>query len=121
MYETKQKKLTQGIVGSSNSSSNELGEKGKILNDVYRTLSKDYYSAENLNSDVLVQGAIVGLTNAVGDKYTSYFPPVQSENFISNLEGSFEGIGAYVELTEPGKMMIISPIVGSPAEKAGLK
>ena len=37
-----------------------------------------------------------------------------------DLEGSFEGIGATVEMRD-GRLTVVAPIDGSPAEKAGLK
>ena len=61
------------------------------------------------------------MAEATGDKYTIYFPPAESKNFQDSLAGEFEGIGAYMEMTTGGIAKIISPISGSPAEKAGLK
>ena len=61
------------------------------------------------------------MAEASGDKHTAYFPPVESKNFQDSLAGEFHGIGAYVDMPKPGVLHIISPISGTPSEKAGLK
>ena len=68
----------------------------------------------------LMQGAIRGMMDALGDKQTFYMEPQVYKNETSSLQGSYEGIGAYVDTTGE-YLMIISPIDGSPAEQAGLK
>ena len=68
----------------------------------------------------LMQGAIRGMMDALGDKQTFYMEPQVYKNETSSLQGSYEGIGAYVDTTGE-YLTIISPIDGSPAEQAGLK
>ncbi len=58
---------------------------------------------------------------STGDEYTVYFPPTESQAFQDELAGSFEGIGAYVDMATPGVLKIVSPIADSPAEKAGIR
>lgn len=72
-----------------------------------------------VNDVVLMQGAIRGMMEALGDKQTFYMEPQVYENETSSLQGSYEGIGAYVD-TDGEYLTIISPIEGSPAELAGL-
>ena len=96
-------------------------EQIKILEDVYKTLLEDHYDRQNLESKELLYNAIEGLAEGTEDDYTTYFPPVENKDFQQSLSWEYEGIGAYVEMPEPGHMIIISPIVGSPSEKAGLK
>lgn len=64
---------------------------------------------------------MAGMADATGDKHTVYFPPTESKEFQEGLSGHFEGIGAYVDMAVPGVLKIVSPLVGSPAEKAGIK
>ncbi|MDB5237712.1 MAG: Carboxyl-terminal processing protease [Parcubacteria group bacterium] len=68
----------------------------------------------------LVEGAIQGMTAVYGDPYTVFFPPAQSKNFQSQIQGNFDGIGAEIGLNKDGVLTIIAPLKGSPAEKAGL-
>lgn len=92
-----------------------------VLNDAYLKLRNEYYDASKVEEADLIRGAITGMTEATGDKHTVYFPPTESKQFQDELSGELEGIGAYVDMTVPGVLNVISPLVGSPAEKVGLK
>jgi carboxyl-terminal processing protease len=99
----------------------DFGEKEKILGDVYKTISNWHYDKAEFDENQLTQWAIKGLAEAAWDKYTSYFPPVESNYFFEALDWEYEWIGAYVDMQTPGNLIIISPIVGSPSEAAGIK
>ncbi len=58
------------------------------------------------------------MAEATKDPYTTYFPPAESKNFNESIQGEFFGIGAYIEMKEPNKLIIASPIKGNPAEQA---
>jgi len=68
----------------------------------------------------LMQGAIRGMMDALGDQQTFYMEPETYESETSSLQGQYEGIGAYVD-TDGDYLTIVSPIEGSPAEQAGLQ
>jgi carboxyl-terminal processing protease len=69
----------------------------------------------------LMRGAIQGMLKALGDEHTSYLDPDLTKRFEAQLNGAaYEGIGAWVDATGDF-LKIISPMPGSPAEKAGLK
>jgi len=79
-----------------------------------------YYDKSAINANNLLNGAITGMVNSLGDPYTIYLPPQQNSNFQQGLAGQFDGIGA--ELAMKGKsVIVVAPIVGSPASKAGIK
>jgi len=67
----------------------------------------------------LFYGAIQGMVAAVGDPYTVYLPPEESKKFFEDIKGTFEGIGAEIGKRKE-KLIIVAPLEGSPAEKAGL-
>jgi len=69
--------------------------------------------------DKLVDGAIHGMLEALDDPFTTYMNKEESEQFNENISSSFQGIGAEVTV-EDGRVAIVSPMKGSPAEKAGL-
>jgi carboxyl-terminal processing protease len=73
-----------------------------------------------IDDQALMQGAIRGMMDALGDKQTFYMEPQVYESETSSLQGQYEGIGAYVD-TDGEFLTIVSPIEGSPADKAGLK
>ena len=68
---------------------------------------------------VLMQGAIRGMMEALGDEQTFYMDPKLYSDETLSLQGEYEGIGAYVDL-KGEYLTIVSPIAGSPAELAGL-
>ncbi len=69
----------------------------------------------------LMRGAIRGMLDGLGDQHSSYIDPDQLAAFNTQIEGQqYEGIGAWVD-PSGDYLTIISPMVGSPAEKAGLK
>lgn len=69
----------------------------------------------------LLEGLKGGLANATGDPYTEYFNKEEAKKFDNELNGSFTGIGAELGEDEKGNLIIVSPIEGFPASKAGLR
>jgi len=68
----------------------------------------------------LMEGAIRGMMEALGDQHSSYMNPQEYKDATTQLQGSYAGIGAYVD--QNGEFLtIIRPIANSPAEKAGLQ
>lgn len=85
---------------------------------VYNQLSTDYY--QEVDGDQLIEGALSGMVDAIGDPYTQYLDVSESASLNDTISASFEGIGAEV-MKQGDSIMIVSPIAGSPAEEAGLK
>ncbi|TDA64616.1 MAG: S41 family peptidase [Chloroflexi bacterium] len=78
------------------------------------------YVDQPVDDTTLMRGAISGMLNSLGDPNTAYMDPDQYQQANAPLEGSYEGIGAWVDTT--GEFLtVISPMAGSPAEAAGLK
>lgn len=75
---------------------------------------------EGVEETKLIDGAIDGIMNALGDPFSSYMAPDTAQQFSEQIEGSFSGIGAEVSM-ENGNVVVVSPIKGSPADKAGIK
>lgn len=100
---------------------------------VYKSIT-ERYPLEPVDRTVLVEGAIKGLVEAVGDPYSSYLSPDDFTTTLDDISGTFEGIGAEIGSVDPNGntsdcatygpdcfLVIIAPIEGSPAESAGLK
>lgn len=68
----------------------------------------------------LVYGAIKGMLTAFDDPYTTFFNPSDAKKFNQDLSGNFGGIGAQLGMRD-SQILVIAPLKGSPAEKAGLK
>ncbi|MFV9510565.1 S41 family peptidase [Tepidibacillus sp. LV47] len=84
----------------------------------YNTILNSY--VEKKDGKELVDGAIRGMVDTLGDPHSTYMNAEEAKEFYSTLDSSFEGIGAEVTM-ENGKVTIIAPIKGSPSEKAGLR
>ncbi len=96
----------------------ELPAEFDTLGEVWELLSLDYVNKDALDPEELSRGAIEGMLEALGDPYTSYLESYQLAS--SDLEGSFEGIGAIVSM-EDGELTVVSPIAGGPAERQGMR
>lgn len=89
------------------------------LFSVWKLLQRTYVDPDALQPGKLVLGATEGLVRGVGDPYTVFMPPKENRAFRGVLSGTLEGIGA--ELTQKeGVVTVVSPLKGSPAERAGL-
>lgn len=78
------------------------------------------YVNQPVNDTLLLQGAIRGMLEAVGDDYTYYMDPQGYESESTSLSGEYQGIGAMVD-TSGDFLTVVSPIEGSPAEAAGIR
>ncbi len=78
------------------------------------------YVDQPVDQTAMMQGAIKGMLASLGDKHTSYMTPLEFEQANTSLEGEYEGIGAWVDIT--GDFVeIVSPMKGMPAEAADLR
>jgi carboxyl-terminal processing protease len=83
-------------------------------------LVHEYFVNQPVDNEEIIQGAIRGMMEALDDSYTMYLSPAQLSQLTIRQEGTYEGIGAWVD-TSLDYLVIISPMVGSPAEAAGLE
>jgi carboxyl-terminal processing protease len=97
----------------------EVPPEFKALWEAYTILSQEYVDKAKVQPDMLARGAIRGMLQALEDPYTSYLPPDHYRYESQSLQGSFSGIGAEVYLRN-GRI-ILNPMPGSPAERAGLR
>ncbi|MDM5212142.1 S41 family peptidase [Peribacillus sp. NJ4] len=88
------------------------------LYSTYDTIKDNYY--EEIDQDKLVDGAINGMIKSLDDPYSAYMDKKEASSFHESISSSFEGIGAEIQ-EQDEKIMVVSPIKGSPAEKAGVK
>ncbi|MCZ0938808.1 MAG: S41 family peptidase [Caldilineaceae bacterium] len=79
-----------------------------------------FVDRERVDFAAMTYGAIEGMLASLGDEgHTTFLSPDAVRLHQTSLEGSFEGIGAYVSMEE-GEVLIVAPIDGSPAEQAGI-
>lgn len=87
---------------------------------VWDILGNKYFDKTKLNAENMVYGAISGMVAAAGDPYTMFLPPTENKVVDEDLSGSFEGVGIEIGYRST-QLAVISPLAGSPAEKAGVK
>jgi carboxyl-terminal processing protease len=93
-------------------------KESKKLGTALSLIERNYY--ETVDREKLIDGAVNGMMEALGDPYSNYMGKETAERFEESIEGSFSGIGAEVS-SDNGKVVVVSPIKGSPAEKAGIQ
>ena len=99
--------------------------------DTYDTINQRYAGGA-VERDVLVQGAIRGMIDSLGDPYSSYMTSDEYRQSLQGISGQFEGIGAEIATQAPDgtqgcatlgpdcRLVITAPLDGSPAKLAGL-
>jgi carboxyl-terminal processing protease len=100
----------------------EVAEELRIIWEAWAILTRDHVDRADLDPSLMSEAAIRGMLVALGDPHTNYVSP---ETFAvdSNdiFQGEFEGIGAHVSSNRNGVIVIVAPISGGPAEKAGIR
>lgn len=85
----------------------------------FRSVIDSQYKGE-IDEASLLDGAIKGYVEGLGDKYSEYMTQEEWEEFQVSALGDFEGIGIYVSPDKNGNIVVLSTIEDSPAEAIGL-
>ncbi|MGL4819938.1 MAG: S41 family peptidase [Bacilli bacterium] len=88
------------------------------IEKAYGIIRENYVG--DIDEEKLVDGAIEGMVKSLGDPYSVYMDERMAQQFEQSLGSSFEGIGAEITRGQTS-IIIVSPLKGSPAEKAGLR
>ena len=86
--------------------------------DAYYTIVDNYYG--DLDKDELVNSAIQGMVNSVGDVYTNYSDSDTTTSFLESVEGTYEGIGCTIAQKQTGEIIVVDMFDDGPSAKAGL-
>jgi carboxyl-terminal processing protease len=83
--------------------------------------NEHFVDPQALQANTMIDGAIEGMLDSLGDEgHTRYLSPEAARAEREALDGRFEGIGAYIDVRDE-QPLIVQPIEGSPAERAGLR
>ena len=100
----------------------DVPEELQVIWEAWDILSQEYVDTSKLKPEELVAGAVRGMLSVLDDPQTAYVEPeTMRSSFGDMFRGDFEGIGAHVQTNAAGKIVIVSPIAGSPAEAAGIR
>lgn len=113
--------ITVGVIITNEYRGNNGTSYGELIKDeniqeflnIYESVLSDYY--EDVDKEKMIDGAINGMLNYLGDNYTTYLTPEEKKALAERLEGSYEGVGITISGCE-----IVEISSNSPAEKAGL-
>lgn len=89
----------------------------RLLVDTLDQVERNY--VKDVSRRELYEAAIRGLLTKL-DQHSNYIPPSELESFRGSVESEFGGIGIQVTI-EGGRLIVISPIVGTPAYRAGIQ
>jgi carboxyl-terminal processing protease len=89
----------------------------KIFADTMDQVERNY--VKDISRRELMEAAIQGVLNKL-DPYSNYISPDDIGRFKSTVESQFGGIGIQIGI-ENGQLKVISPLVGTPAYRAGLQ
>ncbi len=107
----------RNIFGPPNVASSGLYSK---LDQVRKDLEKMYDG--NVDESKLIDGALKGMADSLGDPYTVYMDEKEFADFTSQASGKFSGIGVQILANQDiNKIVVVDVFKNSPAEKAGMK
>jgi carboxyl-terminal processing protease len=99
-------------------SGSEEYELQKLFVDTLDQVERNYVN--KVSRRELMEAAIHGVLSKL-DPYSNYISPDDLRDFKTNVENEFGGIGIQVDMPRPGRLVVVSPLVGSPAYRAGLQ
>ncbi len=98
----------------------ELKEERELLRLLVDTLDQvERNYVKDISRRELYEAAIRGLVSKL-DQHSNYIPPDEIESFKGTVENEFGGVGIQVS-RESGRLLVISPLVGTPAYRAGIQ
>ncbi len=84
-------------------------------------INSNFVDQKKVNKEKMSDAAIRALLKVIDDPYSSYMDKSENTVFLDDLDGNFEGIGAYIAIDDKGQIAIVAPIKGTPADIAGVK
>ncbi|HEY2837605.1 MAG TPA: S41 family peptidase [Pirellulales bacterium] len=90
----------------------------KLFADTIDQVERNY--VKDISRRELMEAAIRGVLTKL-DPYSNYISPQDLGQFKTNVDNQFGGIGIQVDIPREGQLIVISPIVGSPAYRAGMQ
>ncbi|MFL7868398.1 MAG: S41 family peptidase [Anaerolineales bacterium] len=91
-----------------------------LIEEAWSIIEKDYVDQASVKPAQMTYGAISGMVDSLGDTgHSTFLSPEMVKEEQNFTQGQFEGVGLEIQMKE-GKTVIVAPIDGSPAQKAGL-
>ncbi|HEX9371080.1 MAG TPA: S41 family peptidase [Roseiflexaceae bacterium] len=105
--------------GANQATPQQLRAQFAVFWEVWNLVEGEFYHREPLDHQRMIQGAIKGMLDSLGDQYTVYQEPDLAAQTQDHMQGKLGGIGTYLRIAD-GKAYIYKPIKNAPAIQAGL-
>ena len=93
----------------------------KELSDIMDVINQNYVGDKEVDRKSLMQGALKGMIESLGDPHSNYFTKEQLENFQEDIKGKYVGVGMVVQKRVNEPLVVVSPIEDGPGYTAGMK
>lgn len=112
--------IIQNLVLESHNKSQPKEVNSDLFWEAWNLITEKYVDPSKVDKNKMLYGAISGMVKSLGDPFSSFMNPEESQQFSNDMQGTFEGIGTEIGLKND-ILTIIAPIDGTPADQAGLK
>jgi carboxyl-terminal processing protease len=93
----------------------------KLLSEAWNIVNKEYVDRSAVKPEELTYGAISGMVDALGDTdHSAFLTPQMAKDFKNSERGELKGIGVEIQ-DKNGRLVVVAPFDGSPAQKAGIR
>jgi len=90
------------------------------LYETFQLIQSRYVANDEIDVDTLIDGAIAGMIDSLGDDFSSYLDPESFENFTTQLSGDVEGIGVVIFTNDENQIQVQQVFEDTGAEEAGV-
>ena len=98
----------------------DAGNLNKIT-DIINIIQQRFVGKKSPSKQELYEAAMTGIVNGLDDPYSEYLTKKDLESFTEDLDGEYVGVGMSIDKRKDAPLVVVSPFVGSPAAKAGIK
>ncbi len=97
----------------------------EVMNSVYNFVLDNY--VEEIDPQILYEGALKGMLDAIGDPYTVYMDAAEVRSLTDTTDGNFGGVGLSItkpvdtSTEKPAYVEVVSPIEDTPGWRAGIQ
>jgi len=88
--------------------------------ETFQKLKERYVEPGKINEKDIIYGAISGMVGSLDDPYTIFMKPDDTDKFLEDISGRFEGVGMEIGIRN-STLQVIAPLEGTPADRAGLR
>lgn len=91
----------------------------EVFTDIFQYVREHYVDEEQTEPNLLIEGALNGLFEALGDPHSAYLSDEEMRDMYDTTMGRFGGVGLSISKVENG-VQVVTPIEDTPAYNAGI-